>query len=920
MGSLNFSNKENDEEERQIQEQNLLKSLYPGRKLYHRADYIRDIDNSLGEVTVKSFDGYYIEVSTNKGKKSFDIRAIGKYLFLNKPSISKNLMIQGKSELTEEEIMKYKTNDDIFIVEKAFFHKIKSKLQQSYEIVSNKISDLRYGFNDFSYSRDISIYSKHTSYLNEKDIILEMIDKPYFGRLNFSKNDIKTIYIAERSMPEIDKSIYDWRKPICQVYYQQNSIMYDKYGLELIRKFDIHNGSFCGYYDSYIRKHGTRTDKKEDKIINDFLINVIKNQRKNPVIHDIIQTIQNTQYEIISEEIDKNLIIQGCAGSGKTMILMHRLSYIIYNNKNMERKNIKIITPNKNLNFELTDIAKKLQLDDIERCTLNEYYVSLIEKYFERNKIIPVGNLQYYENTTNLSTDDELTTLQLEALYTNDFLNDFSNFETNSSELNELCSLVNSFVSKEKAIICNNRDEFLKDFNDKLVILNSVLREIKRVLRKENRFHLESELNKRDLNLRQVKNKFKQNLDIALSKLKITERETNRSEDNKDYLRIVNSLIKKFSEIKDISKHKELYDVMENLVLSREQRKYIEENNYLGMRPVNVKTDKDRNGIKIKTEISPIDYFKEQIRDKWIRLNQLEEPINRIKMYMQSLEKAYNPVIVDNKEVSQFIEEFNQLTNIVNSLRNFKNRVDNSYLSYIWKVYIDNIKKSNNISLNKKYQFELYGLLQVLFSKFEYINNLDRYLFIDEGQDFLEKELLLLKAINNNPVINIFGDYFQRVRKFGKKYFFQTAREYGFKKYELDVNYRNCKQITEYINKKCNKNMKSVGIDGLVKQIKLGDLTTSVFENMIGRKPLIVKNQDALRKLRQKLKDMDLSNINIIFSSDIKFSATKLNVLNINSSKGLEFPEVIVFDYNLSINELYVACSRALEKLIVIES
>ena len=47
--------------------------------------------------------------------------------------------------------------------------------------------------------------------------------------------------------------------------------------------------------------------------------------------------------------------------------------------------------------------------------------------------------------------------------------------------------------------------------------------------------------------------------------------------------------------------------------------------------------------------------------------------------------------------------------------------------------------------------------------------------------------------------------------------------------------------------------------------------------------------------------------------------SNKLNVLNIISSKGLEFKEVIVFNYDLTDNELYIACSRALEKLIVIE-
>lgn len=65
--------------------------------------------------------------------------------------------------------------------------------------------------------------------------------------------------------------------------------------------------------------------------------------------------------------------------------------------------------------------------------------------------------------------------------------------------------------------------------------------------------------------------------------------------------------------------------------------------------------------------------------------------------------------------------------------------------------------------------------------------------------------------------------------------------------------------------------------------------------------------------------NINMEEVNVIFDSRRSFSENKLNILNIKSAKGLEFPEVIVFDYNLQLNELYIACSRALEKLIVIE-
>ena len=40
------------------------------------------------------------------------------------------------------------------------------------------------------------------------------------------------------------------------------------------------------------------------------------------------------------------MIVQGCAGSGKSMIMLHRLPIILYDNpKSLNRSNLYIITP-----------------------------------------------------------------------------------------------------------------------------------------------------------------------------------------------------------------------------------------------------------------------------------------------------------------------------------------------------------------------------------------------------------------------------------------------------------------------------------------------------------------------------------------------------------------------------------------------
>ena len=56
------------------------------------------------------------------------------------------------------------------------------------------------------------------------------------------------------------------------------------------------------------------------------------------VLRDIVATIQSDQNEIIRAEPWRNVIVQGVAGSGKTTVALHRLSYLIFNTEAKENR------------------------------------------------------------------------------------------------------------------------------------------------------------------------------------------------------------------------------------------------------------------------------------------------------------------------------------------------------------------------------------------------------------------------------------------------------------------------------------------------------------------------------------------------------------------------------------------------------
>ena len=75
-----------------------------------------------------------------------------------------------------------------------------------------------------------------------------------------------------------------------------------------------------GFYDS-------------DVAANDELLVKYLSKNRDAVLGDIIATIQKEQNEIIRESPFHNVIVQGVAGSGKTTVAIHRISYIMYNYK-----------------------------------------------------------------------------------------------------------------------------------------------------------------------------------------------------------------------------------------------------------------------------------------------------------------------------------------------------------------------------------------------------------------------------------------------------------------------------------------------------------------------------------------------------------------------------------------------------------
>ncbi|SES92252.1 DNA helicase-2 / ATP-dependent DNA helicase PcrA [[Clostridium] polysaccharolyticum] len=204
--------------------------------------------------------------------------------------------------------------------------------------------------------------------------------KPYFGRIDFTDEKSQkqeALYIGRVGIKEsaIKRSVIDWRAPVAAVYYE-NSLgpcsysvrNIGTYDIELTRKrtYEIADDRLMDYYDSEV-------------VANDDLLTRYLAKSKKAVLGEIIATIQKEQNIIIRKSPRNNIVVQGSAGSGKTTVAMHRISYILYNYENeFLPKDFYIVGSNRILLNYITSVLPDLDVYGIFQMTMEQLFTRLM--------------------------------------------------------------------------------------------------------------------------------------------------------------------------------------------------------------------------------------------------------------------------------------------------------------------------------------------------------------------------------------------------------------------------------------------------------------------------------------------------------------------------------------------------------------
>lgn len=174
-----------------------------------------------------------------------------------------------------------------------------------------------------------------------------LLKQPYFAKVTLQfkpGSEPKDVYIGNVGMTDDDYRhfIVDWRSPIAEVYYNQDNgkTSYEANGrtidceLKLRRQFDIERDQLKALFDTTVA-------------IQDEMLLAALAQNRSSRLSAITATIQKEQNEVIRHEDVPALLVSGIAGSGKTSVLLQRIAYLFYRQRDtLKPEDVFLITPN----------------------------------------------------------------------------------------------------------------------------------------------------------------------------------------------------------------------------------------------------------------------------------------------------------------------------------------------------------------------------------------------------------------------------------------------------------------------------------------------------------------------------------------------------------------------------------------------
>ena len=777
----------------------------------------------------------------------------------------------------------------------------------------------------------------------------ELLPNPYIGRIDFPEDSgMGTVYISEdRQQHSVEgfSNIASWTSPIGKFYHDNIGNVYVhgdiKQEIERRREIHIEDSALVQAADTYLRGN----DLDSAAISDTFLRNVLKQHAESGEIASILRTVQRNQFALITQDLGKNLIIQGCAGSGKTMILLHRLVYLLQNfRERLHPEDIAVIAPSDFFLDFTSSLSRHLGLEQIQRYTPERFCLHILEKYGkdlskQKVKVLPERGLpdgylkQVYsrvfwnshakaaevavQNTLDsfyafaegrdiaVWAEKNEVTLVFEGSTRKDKINGFAKYFTNLLDVqNEHRNVLENYRKKisdaeEKVGYETERLRSVESLNAMLADKHARIRACTERLRKLEKYRDWEDL--RTQHVEDFANK-KKSAHHALAEAikewsKTTRQEGERFEALINLMRCEN----------------ELHSYMETgrkYICYEQDLKEIE----VALQILAREFDPPLSTEKQFTDLARLQ--EECEAERQMLADEAEELEAERNAFMQNVNEAFSTATVIADLQGKLL--YHDTEKKLRELRSIAEAFGDHVYRIVFRDEMRALKNGSKINMslsitenkNVKERYSLlyrHDLMQYMLCMFHAYGSIKtaKLICVDEAQGLSSAEYkLLIDIAGTGTTWNLLGDVLQANPALPNctTDWSDVSALGGFTQFALNENYRNTEKITNYCNERYGTKMKALGFPG----------------NLVVSANSWREALDAYRGLSAK----DENAVILVVDTEkweMRGLASKgIRVLSIDEARGTEFQTVIAVVDGMSMSECYMASTRALKNLIIV--
>jgi DNA helicase II / ATP-dependent DNA helicase PcrA len=213
--------------------------------------------------------------------------------------------------------------------------------------------------------------------------------RPYFGRVDFLRQD-GTLVEAYIGTDHIPGYVYSWAAPFPGQLFYADASRVDGYNapagrvrgkITLQRQYTIENAELLDVAEVYrLAVSAGQTETSVDTV-QEFMMEKLAGSR-GAELKEVIATIRPDQYQQIAAASEQVMIVQGVAGSGKSIVGLHRIAFLLSPfNERSDRptaSRVFFFGPTRSFLRYVANLLPSLDVKDVNQRTVQDWLASTL--------------------------------------------------------------------------------------------------------------------------------------------------------------------------------------------------------------------------------------------------------------------------------------------------------------------------------------------------------------------------------------------------------------------------------------------------------------------------------------------------------------------------------------------------------------